>query len=94
METLEDTDLQLWLAELDEFECSDERHPYGESFHTSGARGEFVILNPCCSDRGIICRSRAAYLKYQAAEIVCHKCKQKWPTSVYRFIPLPGVLPL
>lgn len=93
-----DTDLVLNLflleQELDVFPCDDPRHAKGESYHTVGADAEFLVVNPCCSDRGLVCRTRAAYLKYGAATIRCWKCRHEWSPGEYRFIPLPGVMPL
>lgn len=93
-EVIFDIELMLAVEEVSGFQCADPRHAKGQSFHTPDAPAEFVILNPCCSDRGLICRSRAYYLKYQAAMITCWRCKKEWAPGVYRFIPLPGVLPL
>lgn len=89
-----DADVRAEVDELDTLDCSDVRHDRSQSHHTAGAPAEFIILNPCCSDRGLVCRTRAAYLKNEAATIVCVVCKQEWPAGAYRFIPLPGVLPL
>jgi len=89
-----DVDLQLELDELQDFACSDPRHERGESYHTPDTAAEFMLLNPCCGDRAIVCRSRAYYLKYQAATIRCARCQTEWAPHRYRFIPLPGVMPL
>ena len=96
METIEDldADVLLWLDDMDAFVCADRAHARGESYHTADAPAEFLMMNPCCGDRALICRSRAHYLKYVSATIHCMKCDRRWPHGAYRFIPLPGVLPL
>lgn len=86
--TLTDLDPDV-LASLDDvFPCADRRHPAGESYHNPEQAAEFVLINPCCGDRALVCRSRAYYLKYQAAEIRCGRCGEVWPPSAYRFVPI------
>lgn len=89
-----DIDLLIELAELDDFQCCDVNHPRGISFHDPAAAAEFVIISPCCGDRGLLCRTRASYLKHVSATIHCMSCDRRWPPDRYRFIPLPGSLPL
>lgn len=96
MQTLEaiDVDLLLDLEELDDLPCGDGSHPSGESFHTPEAPAAYLLLNPCCGDRLLLCESRARYLKYRAAQIRCASCGREWAPGAYRFVPLPGVTPL
>lgn len=94
MDTLEDIDLELMLelVELNDWQCGDLNHPRGISHHTPEAPAEFMIVGPCCGDRGLLCRSRVEYLM-QVAEIHCMKCDRRWPPERYRFIPLESIRP-
>lgn len=94
LEVQPDIDLLIEQAELSEFRCADANHPRGISFHDPDAAAEFLIMSPCCGDRGLLCRTRASYLKYVSATIHCMSCDRRWAPERYRFIPLPGVLPL
>lgn len=96
MDTIEQIDLDFLtqLVELDDWKCGDRNHPAGASYHTAEAPAEFMIVGPCCGDRGLLCRSRAYYLKHQAATIHCMRCDRHWSPDRYRFVPLPGALPL
>ena len=95
MLTAEDTDTDVLASLEDEFPCADSRHPSGQSYHNPAQPAEFVLINPCCGDRALVCRSRAYYLKYQAAEIHCGRCHEVWPPDRYRFVPIsPKVAPL
>ncbi len=82
------------LVALDEFACCDANHPRGISFHDPTAPAEFLLVSPCCGDRGLLCRARAAYLRNVAATIHCMRCDRRWPPEHYRFLPLPGAEPL
>ncbi len=82
------------LVALHEFACCDANHPRGISFHDPTAPAEFLLVSPCCGDRGLLCRARAAYLRNVAATIHCMCCDRRWPPEHYRFLPLPGAEPL
>ncbi|WP_157498254.1 hypothetical protein [Leifsonia sp. Leaf336] len=58
-----DLDLLAELVELDDFPCCDANHPHGVSFHDPSAPAEFLIVSPCCGDRGLLCRARSQYLR-------------------------------
>lgn len=92
----QDLDLELWLAEqeLKDFPCSGLRHVHGDSHHVASDPGEFVLVAPCCGDVALLCRSRASYLRFYAADIHCNTCDGYASYSDYKFLPLPGVLPL
>ena len=94
VEVVSELDLLAELVELDEFPCCDANHPRGISFHDPEAGAEFLVVSPCCGDRGLLCRARASYLWNVAATIHCMSCDRRWPPERYRFVPLPGVLPL
>lgn len=98
MTTAPDIDLDIELItevdELDQLPCVDRNHPKGVSFHDADAPAEFVIISPCCGDRGLLCRKRARYLRDVAATIHCMNCDRRWPPTRYQFIPLPGAMPL
>ncbi|WP_426624045.1 hypothetical protein ACPPVW_15910 [Leifsonia sp. McL0607] len=94
VEVESDIDLLAELVGLDDFQCCDANHPRGISFHDPSAPAEFLIVSPCCGDRGLLCRRRAAYLRNVAATIHCMRCDRRWPPERYRFIPLPGAGPL
>jgi hypothetical protein len=91
MDLLEDIDLQtvIELADLHQWRCEDvKNHGLGICYHTPDAPAEFLIINKCCGDRALLCRSRVEYLMH-TAEIRCSTCGTKWAPEDYRFIPLP-----
>ncbi|MFE4469538.1 hypothetical protein ACFRFH_12055 [Leifsonia sp. NPDC056824] len=94
LDTIPDIELLIELVDMEDLRCGDVNHPRGISFHTAEASAEFLIVAPCCGDRGLLCRTRSYYLKYQAATIHCMRCDARWAPDRYQFIPLPGVLPI